>query len=506
MPASHNSRPSSVDRSGDSGNLSSDSIPWANDDDALVIGRRFDHVASRMGDAPFLCLDDRQWTFREIADSADRISCFLHKKKTSGRVLIFHGNSFHHFAASLGAWKAGWITIPVDPRYPSDRNRQILQDADPDLVITDPEHRDELSGFCDRPIESRPIDQFKPPPFGETPSISEEIEPDTPCVILYTSGSTGRPKGILHTHASIGHMVRRRGRAIRACPADNFTLFYSASVMGGITTLFTALLGGGCIFPRDIKNDGISDLADWLRRHRITYCHSVTSLFREFANHIGPGHSFPNLRMVALGGEQANRSDIELGRRVFGSGVEFYCGLGATEINSLRLFPIGPDTALPPERIPFGYPYDDVEVILLDKQLKPVLPGETGEICVRSRYLSIGYWRQPDKTRQSFVQDPGGSGIPVYRTGDLGRFEADGCLVGAGRNDHQVKIRGFRVEPGEVNAHLLAQPGVREASTIVVHTDSRGVSLASFYVPVEKMDVTVADLRRQMALELPSYM
>jgi hypothetical protein len=113
------------------------------------------------------------------------VAGYFHGIQPTGRVLLYLGNSFHHFAAAFGAWRAGWGTIPMDPRYPSARNRQILEDADPDHVLTDPDHLDDLRSFCDLPIEARAIDQFGPVSRQDLESIGKEVGPESPSSILF---------------------------------------------------------------------------------------------------------------------------------------------------------------------------------------------------------------------------------------------------------------------------------------------------------------------------------
>ena len=147
-----------------------DPIPWRNDEAELVIGRRFDRVATLMADRPALCQDGRTWSYRELAEASDRVAGHLQGIQPEGRVLLYLGNSFHHLAVVFGAWKAGWATIPVDPRYPSERNRLILQDADPHLVITDPGHESAAHDLFDRPIDARPVDARGRPDTAGVPS------------------------------------------------------------------------------------------------------------------------------------------------------------------------------------------------------------------------------------------------------------------------------------------------------------------------------------------------
>jgi acyl carrier protein len=153
-----------------------------------------------------------------------------------------------------------------------------------------------------------------------------------------------------------------------------------------------------------------------------------------------------------------------------------------------------------------GYPLEGNEILLLDDDGQDVGVNRVGEIAVKSRYLAVGYWRQPELTRAKFVPDPNDAKIRIYMTGDLGYKLPDGCLVHVGRKDFQVKIRGHRVELAEVELALRQVPGIKEG--VVVHWDnSRGSrQLAAYFVAEQGASPTVAQLRSYMNQKLPGYM
>ena len=147
-----------------------------------------------------------------------------------------------------------------------------------------------------------------------------------------------------------------------------------------------------------------------------------------------------------------------------------------------------------------------MEILLLDEDGQAVRPDDIGEIAIRSRYLSPGYWRRPDLTAAAFRSDPAGGPERIYRTGDLGRRLPDGCLVHLGRKDFQVKIRGFRVEVAEVEGALLSLPTVQEA-VVVAREDRPGDRrLVAYLVPTARPAPTVTALRQALAASVPDYM
>jgi thioesterase domain-containing protein/acyl carrier protein len=213
----------------------------------------------------------------------------------------------------------------------------------------------------------------------------------------------------------------------------------------------------------------------------------------------------PALRIVRLEGDRAAPRDVELFRQRFPPGAVLVNGLGATECGLVRQFFVDHDTTVPDGVVPIGYPVEDMDVVLLDESGRgPVATGEIGEITVRSRYLAEGYWRQPELTASSFRTGP--DGVRTYRTGDLGRLRADGCLEHLGRKDFQLKIGGNRVEAAEVEAALLEVPGVQEATVATREGRDGEPRLVAYVVPSEPPGPTVSAIRRHLTGQLPGYM
>ena len=164
------------------------------------------------------------------------------------------------------------------------------------------------------------------------------------------------------------------------------------------------------------------------------------------------------------------------------------------------------DTEISDAMVPVGYPLGDVEILLLDDEGEAVGFDQVGEIAIKSRYTSPGYWRRPDLTRAAFITDPQDEGERIYRTGDLGYMQPDGCLVVTGRNDFRVKIRGFRIEVAEIELALRGLTKVKEAA-VVAHEDQRGEKqLVAYVVPEPEQAPTTSELRDFLKDKLPDYM
>jgi acyl-coenzyme A synthetase/AMP-(fatty) acid ligase/acyl carrier protein len=179
--------------------------------------------------------------------------------------------------------------------------------------------------------------------------------------------------------------------------------------------------------------------------------------------------------------------------------------LGTTETLTFRSYFVDHETHISEAVVPVGYAVPDHEVLLLNERGEPVTEGTIGDMAVRSRYLSPGYWRDGEMTCEAFVPDPLDPDLRIYRTGDLGRFRADGCLEYLGRKDFQVKIRGHRVETAEVEAALLDVDGVRETAVLAERSNERD-RLVAYVVPATHAALDASAARRALATRLPEYM
>jgi len=428
--------------------------------------------------------------------------------------------------------------VPLDPASPPGRNLQMLQDSDARILLTSAEYREMAEalalggcqvvkidgtevadhgqrdatapGACESASTPNPC--FDPDPTidscvqpGRTADNRPDISPGSLACLLFTSGSTGRPKGVMHDHRTLVHNAHRHREAFRITPADRQTLLYTCSVYGGIRDILNALLSGASLHIFSVKRRGVGPLAEWLVRSRITLYCSVATVFRQLAATLTSREQFPDLRLVKLGGEASHRTDVELFRAHFPATCLLHCGLGSTETGVVRHFFIERETQLDGDSVPLGYPIDAMEVLLLNEQGAAVAPGEIGEIVVRSRFISAGYWRQPELNERVFGSDPDDARLRIYRTGDLGVLRADGCLEHRGRKDGQVKIRGNRVETADVESALRGLDGVAHAA-VIVRSDRNGDKQLVAFVVAREGHLSVGELRREIAARLPDHM
>jgi len=329
---------------------------------------------------------------------------------------------------------------------------------------------------------------------------------DTLTWILYTSGSTGQPTGVVQNHRNVLHFMMNHTNGLHICSEDRLALLHSCSVNAANHDIFTALLNGASLHPLDIKEEGVADLANWLIGQEITYCHVVPTLFRHLVDTLTGAERFPKLRLIRLGAEPARARDVELYKQHFSRGCILVNRLGHSETGTLLWYFIDRETRIDGPTVPVGYGVEDNEILLLDEAGVEVGLNGIGEIAVRSRYLSPGYWRRPDLTRAAFQPDPEGGDERLYWTGDLGRMLPDGCLVHVGRKDSQVRIRGHRIELDEIEIALLDLDAINEAVVVAAEDRSGDQRLVAYIVPRGRPAPTVTTLRSALAERLPDYM
>ena len=476
------------------------------------IPQRFQEQVLRYGDRLAIQDGERSLTYKELNGLANQIAREILERRGLGAepIAILLATGIEAIAAMLGVLKAGKFYVPLDITWPESRLATILEDSQSKLIVSarqqavnlDIEHFNKEIFWLDDRDAQLPLE-----------NLEIQSSPEDLAYILYTSGSSGRPKGVMQNHRYVLNLYRNYSNRVEMTASDRFSLLYSAAFGGAVRDIYCALLNGAALFPLDVKQIGLHQLGGWLRENEITVMFAVATLFRHFAATLQGKDNFPALRSIQIGSETVYRQDAELFQQHFNHQCTLMVNLGGTEISPIRQFPITQETVLSGSTIPAGYAVEGTEVQLWDEFGKEVPSGEVGEIVVCSRQLALGYWQQPELTQKVFIRD---ENFTYFKTGDLGRFLSDGCLLHLGRKDFQVKIRGYRVEIGEVESVLLGLEAVREA-VVVAKTDEEGIvrdpfvalrdrQLVAYLTPTNLYNKpTSKDLKESLAKRLPDY-
>jgi amino acid adenylation domain-containing protein len=464
------------------------------------ISNRFRLTASRFASKIAVRTDTAALTYSELDALSNRVMWRV-LASTGGSnlpVALLCSHDAFAVAGIVGILKAGAVYVALDPSFPSGRNQLVLEDCGTSLLLTD---RPNLACASDFAIEGLHVALIGPSMRDER-GAPPEVAPDQVATVVYTSGSTGRPKGVVHSHRNLLEVVRRYTNSLGIGSDDRQLLISSLSVTASVGNLFSALLSGATLFLFDLKDGGFHALSGWMRSERVSVYHSVASVFRHWCREIPDGLSFPDLRLVRLGGDLAYQSDFNLFRRSFPEAV-LVNGYGCSEMSSVWHYYLDAGSDPREPVIPVGYPAEGVEAFL-----NPQEDGtgkDVGEIVLVSQHLALGYWGRAELTERAFAS-AGPGRLRTYRTGDLGWLSPDGCLVHAGRVDSQVKLNGFRVETADIEATLRSSPLVNDAAVVVESPSAQDRRLSAFVVFNSEEAGSVAQLENYLRDRLPLHM
>ena len=422
-------------------------------------------------------------------------------------VAVFLERSPELIAALLGVLRAGGAYAPLDPAFPAERLRWILEDLAPAVLVTDGALAPRIPWtgttlFVDRE-DAAPRGIPLPPPV-----------PEQTAYVIYTSGSTGRPKGVAVPHGALTSFVAAARELYGLGAGDRVLQFASLGFDTSVEEIWPCLTVGGTLVLRTDEMAGTVD--GFLRgceEHGITVLDLPTAFWHELA--ISPELAERGLpaavRVVILGGERPLPERVGSWLSRTDPRMRLFNTYGPTETTVVATAAeLLPALAVDEWReVSIGRPLRGVQAHGVDATLRPVPVDVPGELLVGGLGVARGYLGRPDLTAERFLPDPfsGVAGARLYRTGDLVRRRADGTLEFAGRVDQQVKIRGFRVEPGEIESALAACPEVGECAVVAREGgDSGDLRLVAYVVPAPGRPAAAFVLRAFLEERLPAWM
>ena len=481
-------------------------VEFKKDEIKHSIPERFEKMVRLYPDRIAVKAEDRSLTYDELNQAANRIAhaLLVQRGKQEEPIGLVLDHGVEAVTAILGVLKAGKMYVPLDPSFPMSRNRDVLEDSEPGLIVTDNKNFPLAVELASKKLALINIDEFRRSYPVENTDL--RTAPDALAYILYTSGSTGKPKGVVQNHRNVLHLIMRHTNRAHISPDDRIAVLRSFSVHGGTLQTFGGLLNGAAILPFDTKREGVQELEHWLAREEVTLCRMGPTLFRHLAEVLGEKDHFPKLREISFSGEPLHKNDVELWRQHFSDECILVNSFGATEVSSCCEYLVDKKTRIEDGVVPCGYPTGDMEIVLLQDDGRETRFGEIGEIAVKSRYLALEYWRKPELTRAKFLPVPKGGDERIYFTGDLGRMLPDGLLVHLWRKDFQVKIRGYRVELAEVESTLLTLDNIKEAVVVGREDQALEKRLVAYVVPDRMPAPSTTTLRRALGEKLPDYM
>jgi amino acid adenylation domain-containing protein len=476
-----------------------------------LIHQLFEAQAAIQPDAIALVLEEQQLSYGQLNRRANQLAHHLLALgvQPDDRVAICAERSLELIVGLLGILKAGGAYVPLDPGYPADRLAFMLADSAPVALLTQSAHVPSLPALT-LPMVVLDADNGPLNQQADSNPVLQDLSSAHLAYVTYTSGSTGMPKGVMIAHHNVIQLVINEP-CVEISPRDRMAYCANPAFDASTWEIWGALLNGAAvvIIPQAVLLEP-ADFARMLQDQRVTILQLTAGLFREYADRLAP--VFGRLQYLLFGGDQ---SDIRTVRKVFTQSPPAHLvhTYGPTETTTFTTTHEVSDALIGATALPIGRPIANTQVYILDAHLQPVPLGVTGELYIGGAGVARGYLNRPELSAERFLADPFSSAANarMYKTGDLGRWLADGSIEYQGRNDFQVKIRGFRIELGEVEARLAACAGVREAVVLAredgaresAHGDKR---LVAYLVAQDGVTLDAGVLRTDLASVLADYM
>nr|WP_027392684.1 non-ribosomal peptide synthetase [Aquimarina latercula] len=427
--------------------------------------------------------NDNELTYKELDTKSNQLAHYLlshYDLEAEDLVAIKLQRSEWLVISILAVLKAGAAYVPIDPEYPQQRITYIKQDSNCKITIDE----QLLQTFEEKVSFSKLL-----------PKVA--IKPNNLAYVIYTSGSTGKPKGVMVEHGSLGNYILNQTKKFSFDSTERVLQFSNPSFDASVEQLFLTLLNGAALVivsKEDIRDPFL--LTKVLKKYAITHLHATPSYLHQMLDL----NSCTALRRIVSGGEFCSKDLAEKMNNI----SDFYNKYGPTEATISATLCKVTQKHLENGVIPIGTPIDNAQVYILSDSLELQPIGVIGEICISGKGLSRGYLNRAELTAERFVNHPFIPKTKLYKTGDLGRWLADGTLEFIGRKDNQVKIRGYRIELGEIENTILSRIDAEHVVVLAKEVAESIVLVAYIMADEDKMDRKW--LRTSLHKVLPDYM
>ncbi len=471
----------------------------------------FEEQVEKTPDKDALLFGSSRMSYRELNQRANRLAwTLLEKGVTEEQVIgLMVERSFEMVIGIYGILKAGAAYVPIDPDYPAERVRYLLDNARASILLTQGALLKKYENAAGGETQMLAIDHILSETGGALDNPLIEYNPQHLMYLLYTSGSTGSPKGAMVKAHSFVNLVNWYTREFDIDENSRALLIAPISFDLAQKNLYAPLIKGGtlCIFDPGLYD--YNKMSEFIEKQAVDMVNCSPGAFYPLLdlNRDTAFEKLKSLKKVFLGGETINTGRLAAWAASPCCAAELVNTYGPTECTDISNFYRIPVRELKADfSIPVGRAIDNVEVYILDQDLNPVPTGVSGELCISGAGLGRGYYNHAGLTAAKFKKWERFSGKMLYRTGDIARLTEDGNVEYIGRIDNQVKIRGYRVELGEIEKTLEAHPEVTEA-VVVDKLFENGVKyLCAYFTAASPREIGGEDLKEHLASNLPGFM
>ncbi len=430
----------------------------------------------------------RSLTRRELLLLSDTIAAMLPEGCKSVGIMMDH--SVEMIASIFAVLRVGAAYIPVEPFFPKERIRYMMEEAGASVIITNSQYADRFPELTNMIVD--PGLSIKDEGKAHTAYDEKEL-----AYILYTSGTTGKPKGVSVTHANVCHYVRAFANEFHPKAGDIMLQHSVCSFDIFVEEVFTTLLSGAALaIPSEEERKDVKKLIGFIRDNNVTMLSGFPYLLQE----LNDLKELPSsLRLLISGGDVIRASYVTnlLGK------VEVYNTYGPSETTVCASYlRCTEDNVLPDGTFPVGKAVLGVEIRIMDEEGNVLPDGEIGELCIFGAGVSNGYIGDRAEENKAFVDTENGR---MYRSGDLGYYLPDGNIAFLHRKDTQIMIKGKRVEVSEVE-NVLAKSKLIKQVYVAPKVDEQNLSYMVAYVVKEKEEATLSDITEYMSDYLTDFM
>ena len=439
-------------------------------------------------EAPAVLFDGKTISYRELDIFTDSLAARILEAGLGEEdvVSVLIGRNAWMTKASLAAMKAGCAYQPLDPSYPPERLNFMIKDARAKLLIAEKELVGLVGDYNGPVLTTEELEDLPAKSCKAAHPRSENLY-----ILLYTSGSTGVPKGVMLEHRNLSNFCAWYCDYFGLKAGHRVAAFASYGFDANMMDQYPALCCGACvcIIPEDVRHDLVA-LDRFITENGVTHSFMTTQVGVMYARNFPDN---PSLKHLSVGGEKLVSMPPP--------SYAFYNGYGPTECTIFStIFHVQERE----DNIPIGHPLSNVQLYVVDRQMRRLPVGAVGELLIGGDGVGRGYLNNPQKTAECFIDNPFQKGVRLYRSGDIVRYRCDGNIEFVGRKDRQVKIRGFRIELKEVEAVIQEIPGVKDVTVQAFDAPSGGKFLAAYVVAQGRFDSkAAADFIRERK---PPYM
>ena len=467
-----------------------------------TIYQLFEAQVQKTPDNVAVCCENLQLTYSELNKKSNQLARMIRNKGVTRDSIVglMVTHSIEAIIGILGIIKAGGAYLPIDPEYPAERIEYMLSDSGCRILLTNCLNKINITFQIEiMAIQNAELNSF------EAANLELINRPEDLVYVIYTSGSTGKPKGVMIEHRGLVNYIWWAKQMYVRDESDSFAFYSSLSFDLTVTSVFTPLIGGNPIMV--YRDDGTEYvLYKIIRENRVSIVKLTPShlaLLKEM------DHRRSKVKRFIVGGEDLKTVLAASIYESFGGDIEIYNEYGPTETVvgcMIYKFDYHHDTRT---SVPIGVPAHNVQIYILDQDLKPLPEGSIGEMYISGDGVARGYLNRPELTAERFIESPYRYGKKMYRTGDLARFLSNGEIEYAGRSDQQIKIRGYRIELGEIEKRLLNHNLIQDAVVIDREKVDGNKYLCAYLVVAANCpagETWSAEIKDYLRKELPEYM